>query len=45
MERRYLPFELKQIFSQVGLRVLNIWGGTVHISLDAFEVMVVAVKE
>ncbi|MDQ0916416.1 class I SAM-dependent methyltransferase [Paenibacillus sp. V4I5] len=49
-ERRYLPFELKQMFSQVGLKVENIWGGTAgnwkrqNISLDEIEIMVVATK-
>ncbi|MGZ9586435.1 class I SAM-dependent methyltransferase [Paenibacillus marinisediminis] len=50
-ERRYFPFELKQMFSKAGLKVENIWGGTAgnwkreNISLDEIEVMVVAVKE
>lgn len=49
-ERRYLPFELKQMFSQVGLRVENIWGGTAgnwkrqNINLDEIEIMIVATK-
>lgn len=51
-ERRYLPFELRQMFAQVGLRVENIWGGTLgkwekrqSINLDEIEIMVVATKE
>lgn len=51
-ERRYLPFELKQMFSQAGLKVENIWGGTLgnwakrqSISLDEIEIMIVATKE
>lgn len=49
-ERRYFPFELKQMFSQVGLKVENIWGGTAgnwkrqNISLDEIEIMVVATR-
>lgn len=51
-ERRYLPFELKQMFAQAGLKVENIWGGTLgkwekrqSINLDEIEIMVVATKE
>ena len=51
-ERRYLPFELKQMFNQAGLKVENIWGGTLgkwekrqNINLDEIEIMVVAAKE
>jgi SAM-dependent methyltransferase len=50
-ERRYLPFELTQMFSQVGLKVENIWNGTAgkwkrqNVSLDEIEVMVIARKE
>ena len=50
-ERRYFPFELKQMFSQVGLKVENIWGGTAgnwkrqNNNLDEIEIMVVATKE
>jgi len=50
-ERRYLPFELKEMFAQVGLKVYNIWGGTAgnwkrqSIGLDEIEVMVVAAKD
>jgi cyclopropane fatty-acyl-phospholipid synthase-like methyltransferase len=49
-ERRYLPFELKQMFSLVGLKVENIWGGTAgnwkrqNINLDEIEIMVVATR-
>ncbi|MFC6333495.1 class I SAM-dependent methyltransferase [Paenibacillus septentrionalis] len=50
-ERRYLPFELTQMFSQVGLQVENMWSGTLgkwakrqSINLDEIEIMVVATK-
>lgn len=49
-ERRYFPFELKQMFAQAGLQVENIWGGTAGkwnrqpIGLDEIEVMVTASK-
>lgn len=50
-ERRYFPFELKQMFTQVGFEVDNIWGGTLgkwekrqKINLDEIEIMVVATK-
>lgn len=50
-ERRYFPFELKQMFAQVGLDVENIWGGTLgkwekrqKINLDEIEIMIVATK-
>ncbi|OBR64157.1 cyclopropane-fatty-acyl-phospholipid synthase [Paenibacillus oryzae] len=51
-ERRYLPFELKQMFAQAGLKAENIWGGTLgswnkrqSIDLDAIEIMIVSEKE
>lgn len=51
-ERRYFPFELEQMFIQVGLEVENIWGGTLgkwekrqRINLDEIEIMVVAIKK
>lgn len=50
-ERRYFPFELKQMFAEVGLEVENIWGGTLgkwkkrqRMNLDEMEIMVVATK-
>lgn len=49
-ERRYLPFELKQMLAESGLNVENIWGGTAgnwkrqNINLDEIEIMVVATK-
>lgn len=50
-ERRYLPFELMRMFSEAGLAVEHIWGGTAgnwrreNIALDEIEIMVSAVKE
>jgi 2-polyprenyl-3-methyl-5-hydroxy-6-metoxy-1,4-benzoquinol methylase len=49
--RVYFPFELKQMFSQVGLQIKNIWGGTAGkwnrqtLNLDEIEIMVVVTKE
>lgn len=50
-ERRYFPFELKQMFTQAGFEVNHIWGGTLEkwekrekINLDAIEIMIVATK-
>jgi hypothetical protein len=50
-ERRYVPSELIQMFTQAGLKVEHIWGGTAgnwkrrQIDLDEIEIMVVASKE
>ena len=50
-ERRYVPSELIQMFTQAGLKVEHIRGGTAgnwkrrQIDLDEIEIMVVASKE
>ncbi|MNP23026.1 Ubiquinone biosynthesis O-methyltransferase [compost metagenome] len=48
-ERRYFPFELKEMFAQAGLRVDHVWGGSLgkwemrqSIQLDAIEIMLTA---
>lgn len=49
-ERVYFPFEMKAMYSQAGLKVINIWGGTAgnwnrnNIQLDEVEIMVTAIK-
>lgn len=50
-ERRYFPFELKQMFAKTGMTVQQIWGGTAgnwrreSFHLDEIEMMLTARKE